>query len=81
VIAALALAGIPVHLALRFAADVGSGRASIPLYVVLGVGGSALVIELALRLARGQFGSDLLAGSPSSRPCCWASTSRAPSSF
>jgi len=62
IIAALALAGISVHLGLRFIAGMTPDQSGIPLYVVLAVGGSLLVAELAVRLARGRFGSDLLAG-------------------
>ncbi|HYN06757.1 MAG TPA: heavy metal translocating P-type ATPase [Vicinamibacterales bacterium] len=61
-IAALALVGILTHLVLRYTVDITPVRASLPLYLVLGVGGSVLVVELAVKLARGQFGSDLLAG-------------------
>ncbi|HVC20744.1 MAG TPA: heavy metal translocating P-type ATPase [Vicinamibacterales bacterium] len=62
VIAALALAGIAVHLGLRFVAGMTPARFNLPLYLVLAVGGSVLVAELAVRLVRGHFGSDLLAG-------------------
>jgi heavy metal translocating P-type ATPase len=59
-IAALAVTGILAHLALRwgFAA---SAAADIPLYVVL-IGGAPLVLSLALKLMRREFGADLLAG-------------------
>jgi heavy metal translocating P-type ATPase len=60
-IAVLALAGIAAHLLLR-----GTGAAALPaalpLYVVLGVGGTVLVAGLLADLLRGRFGSDLLAG-------------------
>lgn len=62
IIAALALAGISVHLGLRFAADMKPAQSNLPLYLVLAVGGSVLVVGLAARLVRGRFGSDLLAG-------------------
>ena len=61
-IATLALAGILVHLGLRFALGVPPPHSSVPLFIVLVVGGSALVVELAVELVRGHFGSDLLAG-------------------
>ena len=37
-------------------------RAGVPLYVVLALGGVPLVLSLALKLVRREFGSDLLAG-------------------
>lgn len=58
----MATIGIVVHLALRWAADVPPGAQAVPLYVVLAVGGVPLVVSLALKAIRGQFGSDLLAG-------------------
>ncbi len=61
IIAVLALAGIAVHLVLRFGTDL-TAQSNLPLYVVLGVGGTPLVAGLAVKLVRGQFGSDLLAG-------------------
>jgi len=61
-IAALALLGIVAHLALGFAGGVAASWAALPLHLVLAVGGSILVVELAIGLARGRFGSDLLAG-------------------
>ena len=62
VIAALSIAGILLHLALRFWTGVPPLAFNIPLYLVLGLGGSVLVAELGLKVVRGQFGSDLLAG-------------------
>jgi heavy metal translocating P-type ATPase len=62
VIAVLAIGGIAVHLALRFGTDVPATRYNLPLFAVLTFGGTVLVAELAVRLARGRFGSDLLAG-------------------
>lgn len=62
IIAALALAGISIHLGLRFATDMKPAQSNLPLHLVLAVGGSLLVVELAVRLVRGRFGSDLLAG-------------------
>ena len=61
-IAALALLGIVAHLALGFVGGVAASWAARPLHLVLAVGGSILVVELAIGLARGRFGSDLLAG-------------------
>jgi heavy metal translocating P-type ATPase len=61
-IAALAVIGILAHLALRWGADLPPSTTAFPLYVVLAAGGVPLVLSLALRLVRRQFGSDLLAG-------------------
>ncbi len=65
-IAVLAGLGIVAHLILRFALEpvtVGWGvsRADIPLLVVLALGGTPLVLELAWKALHAQFGSDLLA--------------------
>jgi heavy metal translocating P-type ATPase len=62
IIAAVALAGIAVHLVLRFRPGGTAAAAEIPLFVVLLGGGVPLVLSLAVKLVRGQFGSDLLAG-------------------
>jgi len=59
-IALLAAAGIVVHLALRWTVD--GASATLPLVVVLAGGGTPLVIGLALKALRRDFGSDLLAG-------------------
>jgi heavy metal translocating P-type ATPase len=61
-IAALALAGILTHLALRWGSDTSPVAKALPLYVVLVGGGMPLVLSLALKLLRREFGSDLLAG-------------------
>jgi cation transport ATPase len=66
-IAAIAIAGIAIHLILRYTfAGLGSiGHVSwqdIPLIATLIFGGIPLVLELLGKLFRGQFGSDLLAG-------------------
>lgn len=62
VIAILATAGIALHLLLRFALHVRPQFASLPLYVVLVLGGLPLLIGLIGRLWHREFGSDLLAG-------------------
>src|SRR6187200_678421 len=62
IIAALALAGIVGHLALRWRIGISTAARDLPLYVVLAAGGVPLVLTLALKLVRRQFGSDLLAG-------------------
>jgi heavy metal translocating P-type ATPase len=67
VIAILAVAAIACHLLLRFAFPLPGSFlalpwAEIPLILALVLGGLPLVVELLLKLAHGQFGSDLLAG-------------------
>jgi heavy metal translocating P-type ATPase len=62
IIAALAAAGIAIHLALRWGSGASPIAKELPLYVVLLAGGVPLVISLALKLFRRQFSSDLLAG-------------------
>jgi heavy metal translocating P-type ATPase len=61
-IVVIALAGIAAHLVLRTTDRVSSGVQQAPLYAVLAIGGVPLVLELAIKAARRQFGSDLLAG-------------------
>jgi heavy metal translocating P-type ATPase len=61
-IAALAVAGIAVHLVLRWGTSVSPSARDLPLYVVLAAGGAPLVWDLALKALKRQFGSDLLAG-------------------
>lgn len=62
VIAAVALVGIAAFLVLRFGLGVAPEIYNWPLVATLVVGGLPLVGELVFKLARGQFGSDLLAG-------------------
>lgn len=62
VIAGIALVGIAAHLVLRFGAAMPEPGRSIPLVVVMALGGAPLVIELLIGLFRRRFGSDLLAG-------------------
>jgi len=61
-ITALALAGILVHLGLRWGANAPQFTQHVPLWGVLAGGGVPLVLSLAAKALRGQFGSDLLAG-------------------
>lgn len=61
-IAALTIAGILTHFALRWGSDLPSTANHVPLYVVLAVGGVPLVLALTAKLFRREFGSDLLAG-------------------
>ena len=60
--AALAAAGIAVHLALRFGFGVMGAPASAPLVAVLVLCGLPLVLDLLWRGVHGEFGSDHLAG-------------------
>ncbi len=60
-IAALSVAGVVIHLSLRWVPG-GAAMANVPLYVVLVAGGLPLVASLAAGLLRREFGSDLLAG-------------------
>ena len=61
-IAVLALAGISVHLYLRFVARTSPAISQWPLILVLAIGGSTLIIRLARNLLAREFGSDQLAG-------------------
>src|SRR5271166_5528860 len=66
-IAVLTVTAIGLHLLLRFAIGAtgeiyGRPLFQLPLLAVLLFGGAPLVLELALKLIKGQFGSDLLAG-------------------
>jgi heavy metal translocating P-type ATPase len=66
-IAALALAAIALHLVLRYAVRATAPLAGVtapnwPLVIALAVGGTPLVLDLAVKAARREFGSDLLAG-------------------
>jgi heavy metal translocating P-type ATPase len=61
-IATLALAGIAAHLVLRWGAGADAAIANLPLYLVLAGGGTPLVLGLATKALRREFGSDLLAG-------------------
>ena len=61
-IAVITLACIAGYLGLRFAVGVDEAAARWLLWVALGVGGVPLVVELAVRMLRREFGSDLLAG-------------------
>lgn len=62
VIASIAIVGIALHLLLRFILQTSAARYQAPLVAVLVLGGTPLVVELLIKLARRQFGSDLLAG-------------------
>lgn len=62
VIAGIASVGITAHLLLRFVLRADGQIQQAPLVATLALGGMPLLIELALKLARRQFGSDLLAG-------------------
>ncbi|MGI8437373.1 MAG: heavy metal translocating P-type ATPase [Chthoniobacterales bacterium] len=62
IIAVVAIAGIAVHLVLRFGVHSSPSSYQIPLLVTLAFGGVPLVYELFRKLLRREFGSDLLAG-------------------
>jgi heavy metal translocating P-type ATPase len=67
VLASLSLAAVAAHLALRFvvpgdATALGLAWADVPLVLALVGCGTPLVLGLAVKLARREFGSDLLAG-------------------
>ena len=61
-IAALAVAGILLHLLLRFGFRTSMATAQLPLLLTLVLGGVPLVYELLKKLLRRDLGSDLLAG-------------------
>jgi heavy metal translocating P-type ATPase len=61
-IALLSLLGIGIHLALRFWIEGGGTAQNVPLFITLALGGAPLVYDLARKLSRREFGSDLLAG-------------------
>ena len=61
-IAYLAAAGILAHLILRYVFRVPAFASTFPLYVTLLLGGAPLLFELARKMTKLEFGSDLLAG-------------------
>src|SRR6476646_9657358 len=61
-IAALSIVAILTHLALRWSVDLSTTLEDAPLYVTLVAGGGPLLLSLASKLVRREFGSDLLAG-------------------
>lgn len=61
-IAILAIIGISLHLIFRFLIPSLQDYALYPLYITLAIGGSILVFDLACKLVKLNFGSDLLAG-------------------
>lgn len=61
-IAGIAVAGILLHLVLRFLLKTPPNISLFPLWVTLVVGGIPLVFTLLRKAARREFGSDLLAG-------------------
>jgi heavy metal translocating P-type ATPase len=62
VIAALSLAAIVVHLALRFGFHAATAIHLAPLLTALALGGPPLLYDLLRKLLRREFGSDLLGG-------------------
>jgi heavy metal translocating P-type ATPase len=61
-ITVLSVAGIAAHLLLRFGLHTDGTVQQIPLWAILALGGIPLLCDLLKKLARRQFGSDLLAG-------------------
>jgi heavy metal translocating P-type ATPase len=61
-IACFTLVAIFLHLVLRYATSVSPRVALMPLLAALVIGGAPLVYELAQKLIKREFGSDLLAG-------------------
>ena len=61
-IAIVAITGIAVHLVLRFLVKCPQLYYDLPLFAALALGGTPLVYGLAVKAARREFGSDLLAG-------------------
>ena len=61
-IAAIAILSIAAHLVLRFALGADPESARVPLTICLILGGTPLVLELAAKALKREFGSDLLAG-------------------
>src|SRR6186713_247825 len=62
VIAALCVAAILAHLALRFAFRATPTTSQIPLLLTLAIGGMPLLYDLLRKLLKREFGSDLLGG-------------------
>jgi heavy metal translocating P-type ATPase len=61
-IVAISIAGIGLHLFLRFGAHLDAAYVNVPLFVVLLSGGAPLIVQLSRNLWKGEFGSDFLAG-------------------
>jgi heavy metal translocating P-type ATPase len=62
IIAALSVAAIVAHLALRFGVRASPATSQIPLLVALAIGGVPLLFDLLRKLLKREFGSDLLGG-------------------
>ena len=61
-IAVLAMAGILTHLLMRYGLHAPFSQSNWPLGLALAIGGAPLLFDLLKRVARREFGSDLLAG-------------------
>lgn len=61
-IAGFTLVAILLHLALRYGTSLPQRTVQLPLFAALVIGGAPLVFELAKKLIKRNFGSDLLAG-------------------
>jgi len=62
VIAAVSVVGLGLHLLLRFGLRTAPASQSIPLFVILGLGGLPMLWDLLQKLLKREFGSDLLGG-------------------
>jgi heavy metal translocating P-type ATPase len=61
-IALLAVLGVAAHLVLRYGGGASGFWSDVPLLTVLAAGGAPLIVQLAARGWRGEFGADHLAG-------------------
>lgn len=61
-IAILAITGILMYLVLQYSHSPLQNYALYPLYAVLGIGGTIIVVDLSWKLLSREFGSDILAG-------------------
>lgn len=62
IIATLSAVCIALNLVLNFGLHTRPSTSNIPLYVALAIGGTPLIIELLRKVAKREFGSDLLGG-------------------
>ena len=62
VIAGFSVAAIAIHLALRFGFHAAPAAFQMPLFIALACGGAPLLYDLARKLLKREFGSDLLGG-------------------
>lgn len=62
IVASIALIGIATHLVLRWGTSASEPVRNAPLLAVLALGGTAVLVELLIKLYHGEWGADLLAG-------------------